>query len=200
MIGLQYIRKAYGMSLDTLGKRMGITRQTISQWEHGTCAIPGSRLKEMSQIFGVPEHLLGEITDQNKIEIDTLLQVEKATSEESFLFSRHEAALKNERSALSRVDYHLKGKGREFSEFEDLISFIDGETEAMNRIMDIISDDTMRPVLYAIVKVFDTANMESNRAELLTTLKGNINRVLENSIEQANAADFFNSANETDLY
>lgn len=200
MIGLQYIRKAYGMSLDTLGKRMGITRQTISQWEHGTCAIPGSRLKEMSQIFGVPEHLLGEITEQNKIEIDTLLKVEKATSEESFLFSRHEAALKNERSALSRVDYHLKGKGRDFSEFEDLICFIDRETEAMNRIMDIISDDTMRPVLYSIVKAFDTTNTESNRAELLTTLKGNINRVLENSIEQVNAADFFNSANETDLY
>jgi len=200
MIGLQYIRKAYGMSLDTLGKRMGITRQTISQWEHGTCAIPGSRLKEMSQIFGVPEHLLGEITEQNKFEIDTLLQVEKTTSEESLLFSRHEAALKNERSTLSRVDYHLKGKGRDFSEFEDLISFIDGETEAMNRVMDIISNDAMRPVLYAIVKVFDTTNIESNRAELLTTLKGNINRVLENSIEQANAADFFNSANETDLY
>ena len=200
MIGLQYIRKAYGMSLDTLGKRMGITRQTISQWEHGTCAIPGSRLKEMSQIFGVPEHFLGEITEQNKIEIDTLLQAEKATSEESFLFSRHEAALKNERSTLSRVDYHLKGKGRDFSEFEDLISFIAGETEAMNRVMDIISNDAMRPVLYAIVKVFDTTNTESNRAELLTTLKSNINRVLENSIEQANAADFFSSANETDLY
>jgi len=70
----------------------------------------------------------------------------------------------------------------------------------MNRVMDIISNDAMRPVLYAIVKVFDTTNIESNRAELLTTLKGNINRVLENSIEQANAADFFNSANETDLY
>lgn len=200
MIGLQYIRKAYGMSLDTLGKRMGITRQTISQWEHGTCTIPGSRLKEMSQIFGVPEHLLGEITEQNKIEIDTLLQVEKATSEESFLFSRYEAALKNERSTLSRVDYHLKGKDRDFSAFEDLISFIDGETKAMNRVMDIISNDAMRPVLYAIVKAFDTTNTESNRTELLTTLKGNINRILENSIEQANAADFFNSANETDLY
>ena len=200
MIGLQYIRKAYGMSLDTLGKRMGITRQTISQWEHGTCAIPGSRLKEMSQIFGVPEHLLGEITEQNKIEIDTFLQAEKATSEESFLFSRHEAALKNERLALSRVDYHLKGKGREFSEFEDLISFIDGETGAMNRIMDIISDDTMRPVLYAILKAFEAANTANKRTELLTTIKNHIDHVLENSIEQEKVSEFFNSANETDLY
>lgn len=200
MNGLQYIRKAHGMSLDTLGKRMGITRQTISQWEHGTCAIPGSRLAEMSQIFGVPEHLLGEITDENKQEIDVLLQSEKQESKEVFLFSQHEAALKRERNTISRIDYYLKGKGREFVEFEDLIAFIDGETAAFNRIMDIVYNDALRPVLYAVVRSFDIVASEDNRTNRLFLLKKNINELLDNAIENAQAYEYFKAAHDEDLY
>ena len=183
MNGLQYIRKAYGMSLDTLGKRMGITRQTISQWEHGTCAIPGSRLTELSQIFDIPEHLFAEITDEDKQEIDIILQVEKNKSEEASVFSQHDTALKNERNTISRIDYYLKGKGREFIEFEDLIAFIDGETAMFNRIVDVVSDDSMRPVLYAIVKAFYTTSTESNRTERLISLKRSIDQVFENCLK-----------------
>lgn len=183
MNGLQYIRKAYGMSLDTLGKRMGITRQTISQWEHGTCAIPGNRLTELSQIFSIPEHLFAEITDEDKQEIDVILQVEKNKSKEAFLFSQHDAALKNERNTISRIDYYLKGKGREFIEFEDLIAFIDKETAMFNKIVDIVSDDTMHHVLYAIVKAFYTTSTESNRTERLISLKRSIDQVFENCLK-----------------
>ncbi len=200
MNGLQYIRKAHGMSLDTLGKRMGITRQTISQWEHGTCAIPGSRLAEMSQIFGVPERLLGALTDENKQEIDALLQSEKQESKEAFLFSQHEAALKNERNTISRIDYYLKGKGRAFIEFEDLISFIDGETAVFNKIMDIGSNDALRPVLYAIVRSFDIAASEHNRANFLISLKRNIVELLDKAIENAQAYEILNATHGIDLY
>lgn len=200
MNGLQYIRKAHGMSLDTLGKRMGITRQTISQWEHGTCSIPGSRLAEMSQIFGVPERLLGEITDENKQEIDALLQSEKQESKEVVLFSQHEAALKNERNTISRIDYYLKGKGREFIEFEDLIAFIDGETAVFNRIMDIVSNDALRPVLYAMVRYFDIAASEHNRANHLISLKRNIVELLDDFIEHAQSYEQFKSTRDEDLY
>ena len=183
MNGLQYIRKAYGMSLDTLGKRMGITRQTISQWEHGTCAIPGSRLTELSQIFDIPEHLFAEITDEGKQEIDVILQAEKNKSKEAFLFSQHDAALKNERNTISRIDYYLKGKGREFIEFEDLIAFIDKETAMFNKIVDIVSDDTMHHVLYAIVKAFSTTSTESNRTDRLVSLKRSIDQTFENYLK-----------------
>lgn len=73
MNGLQYIRKANSISLDTLGKRMGITRQTISQWEHGTCAIPKARIKELSIIFNIPHEYFGSLSDDKIIELQKLI-------------------------------------------------------------------------------------------------------------------------------
>lgn len=181
MNGLQYIRKAYGMSLDTLGKRMGITRQTISQWEHGTCVIPESRLTELSQIFDIPEHLFTEIIDEDKQEIDVI--TEKTNLKKPICFLQHDEALKNERNTISRIDYYLKGKGREFIKFGNLIAFIDEETVMFNRIVDIVSDDTMRPVLYAIVKAFYTADIANDRTEHLLSLKRKIDQAFENYLK-----------------
>ena len=198
--GLQYIRKAHGMSLDTLGKRMGITRQTISQWEHGVCTIPENRLKELSQIFGIPEYLFGEVTEYRKQEINVLLKSGKAESNEAYLFAQHEAALRNERNIISRIDYYLKGKGREFHAFEDLISFIDGETKAFNSLMDIVSNDTLRSVLYSIIGAFNRAEMMNDRAELTASIKSEIVKTLENSEDHANAAMLFSENSEAELY
>lgn len=97
------------------------------------------------------------------------------------LFSQHEAALKNERNTISRIDYYLKGKGREFIEFEDLIAFIDGETTVFNKIMDIVSYDALRPVLYAMVRSFDIAASEHNRANHLISLKRDIVEFLDDA-------------------
>lgn len=191
MNGLQYIRKAHNMSLDTLGKRMGITRQTISQWEHGTCAIPKGRITELSQIFGIPEHLFGEMTTESKQEIDALLQAGNQETKEAFLFSQHEAALKAERSTISRIDSYLKGKGKDFSEFEDLIAFIDGETVKFNQLMDVVSDDTLRPILYAIVQSLAIANPEQDRINHLTSIKRKLVELLDNSIECVQEYEYF---------
>ncbi len=142
--------------------------------------IPGSRLTELFQIFGVPEHLFTEISDEDKQEIDIILQAEKNEYKETVLFSQYDAALKNERNTISRIDYYLKGKGREFIKFEDLIVFIAGEAGMFNRILDVISDDSMRPVLYAIVKAFNMTSEESNHTERLISLKRSIDQTFEN--------------------
>ena len=126
--------------------------------------------------------------------------MEKHESKEAVLFSQHEAALKNERNTISRIDYYLKGKGKEFSDFEDLIAFIDGESAEFNRIIDVVSNDTLRPVLYAMLRSFDISTSEQNRANRLISLKRNITELLDNAIENAQANESFNATHDEDLY
>ena len=64
MNGLRYIRNKCNLSLSELASKLGVTRQMISAWENGRKPIPSGRLKELSQIFGIEEELLGDISEE----------------------------------------------------------------------------------------------------------------------------------------
>lgn len=137
MNGLQYIRKSFGMTLAALGKRMGITRQTISQWEQGTCSIPENRLKELSDIFEIPETFFGEVSEVEIDELKLIIDKLKSGMEDSYWFSQYENVMSEEQRVLSKIDYHLKGKGQKFDTFQANIDFVEKETRKFEKFVDL---------------------------------------------------------------
>ncbi len=186
MNGLRYIRKRYGMTLAALGKRMGgITRQTISQWEQGTCAIPNSRLNELSAIFGIPEQYFLEVSESDIKKLDCLIETEKAKAEESYLFSEYENLLKEERQTISKIDRYLKGKDNKQETFQDLTDYMEREIKRFEKFLDILSNQDFRFILDPILDIFiNHGTTKVNRIELIQSLREGITTVLDDA-EQA---------------
>ena len=58
---IQEARKAAGLSQESLGERLGVSRQAVSKWETGTADPTTSNLLALAKLFGVPaEELLRE--------------------------------------------------------------------------------------------------------------------------------------------
>lgn len=152
MNGLQYIRKSFGMTLAALGKRMGITRQTISQWEQGTCLIPEKRLKELSDIFEIPEAFFGEISEVEVDELKSILDKLKSDMEDSYWFSQYENVMSEEQRVLSKIDYHLKGKGQKFDTFQATIDFIGKETKKFDKFVDLAGNFAYPSIIQRILE------------------------------------------------
>lgn len=186
MNGLKYIRKAHGMTLAALGKRMGITKQTISQWEQGTYSIPNSRLNELSVSFGLPEHYFLDVKESDIEELDALIKTVKAQAEESYLFSEYENLLKAERQTISKIDRYLKGKDNEQETFQDLTYFMEREIKRFEKLLDVLSNPNFRFLLDPILDVFiSQGNAGADRTELIKSLKKEITAVLDDAEQTA---------------
>ena len=151
MNGLQYIRKSFGMTLAALGKRMGITRQTISQWEQGTCSIPVNRLKELSAIFEIPENFFGEVSEVEVNELKGIIDNLKSDMEDSYWFSQYESAMSEEQRVLSKIDYHLKGKKRKFDTFQANIDYIEKEAKKFENFVDLAENFAYPSIIQRIL-------------------------------------------------
>ena len=56
---IQEGRRAAGLSQESLGERLGVSRQAVSKWETGTADPSTSNLLALAKLFGVPaEELL----------------------------------------------------------------------------------------------------------------------------------------------
>ena len=75
MIGLEYVRKQNGDTVETLATKLGITKSLISQWENGRKPIPSKRLIQLSELYGLPEKYFNKElnkSDQLKIQLKKL--------------------------------------------------------------------------------------------------------------------------------
>lgn len=71
MIGLEYIRKNNGDTVEALATKLNITKSLVSQWENGRKPIPAKRLTELSKIYGIPEKYFSkELTKIEKLKIE----------------------------------------------------------------------------------------------------------------------------------
>lgn len=52
------LRKAQGLNQEALAERLGVTRQTVSNWERGLAEPLGENLVALSKLFGVPAETL----------------------------------------------------------------------------------------------------------------------------------------------
>lgn len=152
MNGLQYIRKSYGMTLAALGKRMGVTRQTISQWEQGTCSIPENRLKELSAIFEIPATFFGEISENEVDKLKIIIAHLKSEMEDSYWFSQYESVMSDEQRVVSKIDYYLKGKGQKFDTFQSTIDFIESEAKKFEKFVDLVENFAYPSIIQRILE------------------------------------------------
>lgn len=75
MIGLEYVRKQNGDTVETLATKLGLTKSLISQWENGRKPIPSKRLIQLSELYGLPEKYFNKElnkSDQLKIQLKKL--------------------------------------------------------------------------------------------------------------------------------
>ena len=64
---IQEARKAAGLSQESLGERLGVSRQAVSKWERGAADPSTSNLLALAKLFGVPaEDLLRETAGGEK--------------------------------------------------------------------------------------------------------------------------------------
>lgn len=70
MIGLEYIRKLYNDTAESLAQKVGVTKGLISQWENQKRPIPEKRSEEIAKIYDVPaEYLSKELTPLEELKV-----------------------------------------------------------------------------------------------------------------------------------
>lgn len=73
MLGLTYIRKIYGFSMDELAIKLEVSKQTISKWENLKIPISLDRVKQLSEIFSIPENYFSkELNEIEKLEVQKI--------------------------------------------------------------------------------------------------------------------------------
>lgn len=87
---LYQLRKKSGFTQSELAEKLGISRQTVSNWELGTSVPPSKRLIEISKLYQVPiDYLLNEPKaeplDTSSLDKSTL-STEPLSSRKSLLF------------------------------------------------------------------------------------------------------------------
>ena len=69
---LKYIRsQLINKTMDELALQLDVSKQVIYMWESGKKSIPEQRLKQLSELSGVPEKyfLIEELSERDKLEI-----------------------------------------------------------------------------------------------------------------------------------
>lgn len=86
MLGIEYIRRQLEMSITDLAKLLSVSRQIVSKWEKGEKKIPDKRLKELSEICGIPQKYFSkEIEFADKINITSLINNQKQIEKDIIL-------------------------------------------------------------------------------------------------------------------
>ena len=96
MLGLNYIRNIYGLSMQELAEKLGISKQAISKWEKGEKKIPQSRIQQLSEeVFkGIPLDYYSKelnrieqlVVQKNQIKTTDVLKVSYYTNQLVFNF------------------------------------------------------------------------------------------------------------------
>ena len=66
MTGLEYFRRKNRMTITEVANAIGVSRQSVSQWEHDVCNIPKRRVKELAKLFSTDaENIIKKYADTN---------------------------------------------------------------------------------------------------------------------------------------
>lgn len=90
---LRELRTKSGLTQNELANKLGVSGQTILNWENGIYEPKINQLIQLADLFGVSiDYLVERKTDINKID-DVCKELEKITKEELIVFVKN--ALKN---------------------------------------------------------------------------------------------------------
>lgn len=70
MIGLEYIRGLFDLSMQDLADKLGVTANTINLWEKLKMPISEKRANQLKELFHLPEIVFQkELTEEDKVKV-----------------------------------------------------------------------------------------------------------------------------------
>lgn len=70
MIGLSFIAQTFGVEYKGVAESIGVIPQTLQDWLKGRRRIPAPRLRQLAEMFGIPEmYFQKELDDSDKLDI-----------------------------------------------------------------------------------------------------------------------------------
>lgn len=110
-------RKRLGLSQTELGNKLGVQKNAVSKWECGRVEIiPGSKLKAMSELFGVPiSYLIDDDAEDRAFvnadpELTAYLEELRNRPEQRMLLSVTKDATKEEVEEVVNYITYLRSK------------------------------------------------------------------------------------------
>ena len=102
---LHELRKKNGYTQAELAEKLGVSRQSISNWELGTIVPSTSRLKKISELYSVPlETLLrDDVSGEQKKDDENATNIESASSESGPVASEDTVAKKRHKKKYALV-------------------------------------------------------------------------------------------------
>lgn len=102
---LHELRKKNGYTQAELAEKLGVSRQSISNWELGTIVPSTSRLKKISELYSVPlETLLrDDVSGEQKKDDESVTHMESASSESGPVANEDTVAKKRHKKKYALV-------------------------------------------------------------------------------------------------
>ncbi|HHQ4318058.1 helix-turn-helix transcriptional regulator [Clostridium perfringens] len=106
MIGIQYLCEIFGISYADLGRRLGISRQTIAAWTSGRRKVSEKHYEKLKEIFKVNEMYFNkELTELDKLNLQRI-KLENNTVEYTYKDTIWDEETKQE-IEVDRVGYNM---------------------------------------------------------------------------------------------
>lgn len=88
MLGISYIINTSELNNVELAEKLGCSRKLISEWTSGRKPISVKRLKQLSDIFEIPQpYFTREISEQDKIDIHILRLIQMQKDNIEYLYN-----------------------------------------------------------------------------------------------------------------
>lgn len=116
MNGLEFIAKEFGISLAEVGRILGVSRKSVSNWTNGWKPIPQKHLVILSDYFGLKdEYFQKELTDEEKLEIQ-LIKIKKLNLTDSHLIETV-----NEEIEMEKLVRFFREQAQESEELNEIL-------------------------------------------------------------------------------
>lgn len=162
MNGLTFIRQTLGLSGATIARKLGVTRATVSDWEHGRRQIPNERLEMLSKTFSIPQQYFNEVTEEQIEEVKIIISVNKQEDERNFEFEEFRKATKELKSALQQINQNAQEKRNNFELFNDYVSNIERSTKLCLLFANVLriygTDSIVQDCLTALIQAKESEN------------------------------------------
>ncbi len=75
---IRLLRESQGMKQEQLGKCLGVSKQTVSNWENGNIMPAVDRLEQMIKLFNTTPNFIFGFEDHSTLDLDGLSEAEIA--------------------------------------------------------------------------------------------------------------------------
>lgn len=166
MNGLTFIRQTLGLSGAAVARRLGVTRATVSDWEHGRRQIPSERLEMLSKTFSIPQQYFNELTEEQFEEVKIIIEINRQDDEQDYEFEEFKQATKELRAALQQINKNAQEKRSNLTLFSDYVSSIKSNAKLCLLFADVLklygTDSIIQDCLISLIQAKENESNSDN--------------------------------------